>query len=260
MDNKNDGKKTVEQMVTETLNGNSEGGEPSKLDEKTAAGETAATQPTLYTMPDGRELTGEQVLEEYKSLQSDYTRKSQELSEKTKTEQAVNGAEDNKPVLSPRDQAILDDLKNKFGVITKDELDKAFQARKPEIVSESAKVSATQAQLQQALDDLEEDFDGREEDINGVKIPLPKVERQKVIDFIVKNPGTNLSPLEIAKAVYANDFISYEAKKLSANGSAKLPSTEKGGAGVTEPPAAKPLSFRDGSAEEAVKETITNTT
>lgn len=38
------------------------------------------SEPQLYELPDGRKATPEEVLEEYKKLQSDYTRKSQELS------------------------------------------------------------------------------------------------------------------------------------------------------------------------------------
>lgn len=37
------------------------------------------TEPELFETPDGRKLTGEEVANEYKSLLSDYTRKSQEL-------------------------------------------------------------------------------------------------------------------------------------------------------------------------------------
>ena len=37
-------------------------------------------QPELYELPDGRKVDAQTVLNEYKNLQSDYTRKSQELS------------------------------------------------------------------------------------------------------------------------------------------------------------------------------------
>lgn len=44
---------------------------------------------SLYQMPDGRELSGEQVLEEYKNLQTDYTKKATLLAELTKPKEVT---------------------------------------------------------------------------------------------------------------------------------------------------------------------------
>lgn len=46
--------------------------------------ETPAAEPELYELPDGRKVSGEEVAQEYKNLLSDYTRKSQELAERSR--------------------------------------------------------------------------------------------------------------------------------------------------------------------------------
>jgi len=262
MDKKSD--KTVEEQLTDTLDGKSDEKEDANLDEKKDSGEPES--PPTYTLPgqndaDGKpkQFTGEQVVAEASRLNSENARMAQELSDSKKLTEDKHSTEEVKEVgLTPSEQAVLAELKSKFKVMTEEDFEKRMSDREQEIVKKAARVSTTQSELKQALSELEEDYDGSEEEVNGVKIAKPKVEQAKVLDFIIKNPNTELSPFEIAQAVYSADFVQYEAKKIAASGASKgLPQTEEEGAGGGEPPKGKPVSFKDGSAEQAVREIIT---
>lgn len=52
--------------------------------------EAPVVEPEKFKMPDGRELTGAQVREEYDNLNRDYTQKSQKLAELTKPDPNIN--------------------------------------------------------------------------------------------------------------------------------------------------------------------------
>lgn len=204
--------------------------------------------PVKYTMPDGRELTGEEVLNEYKSLQSEFTRRSQELSKLKKNESVEDKGDresDGKNTLTPEEQNLVNEL-TRLGFAKVDQVEKVFNDKKSSLTSEAASLAVAQTDLRSAINQLTEEFNGQE--------GKPKVDGNKVLNFIVQYPQTELSPLQIAKALYPDDFVKYEVLKMSGG---KMLETEDNasGAGENTPPKPK-YSFGDGSAEKAVRELL----
>lgn len=200
--------------------------------------ETKSDEKIFKTL-DGRDVTADELFKEYDHLVRDYTRKTQELSQLKKP--ATEDKPQDKPgEMSAQDKAVLDELR-RLGVVTKDELDSTFSTREGDIVSKAARVSTSQLELREALTELKNDYDF--------------VDTRKVLDFIVENPNTNLSPLQIAKAIHTEDFIALEVGKVTGEGKNSLPETEDTGVGVTTPPRPK-YNFKDGSAERAVADIL----
>jgi len=230
-------KKTLEELLDDELSNETKNTDNNSLATNQEKKEEAPSSPK-YKVGD-RELTPDQLYEEHKKLEAEFTRRSQRLAELEKATKAESSEQPSQQQsLSPQDAEVVKELK-RLGVLTKDEADKL----KEEVLTTAVTTSSKMSKLEQALDELEEDFDGEE--------GRPKVDRQKILDFIIQNPNTNLTPLQIAKAVHYDDFVKYEASKLSSGG---VPKTESHGLGrVTEPPKAK-YSFKDGSVERAILE------
>lgn len=197
------------------------------------------TKSKSYKTLDGRDVDADQLFQEYDHLVRDYTRKSQELSQLKKSDTKVDTEPSKEGEISAQDKAVLDELR-RLGVITKDELDNTFSAKEGELVSKAAKVSTSQIELRDALNELKNDYEF--------------VDTRKVLDFIVQNPNTNLSPLQIARAIHTDDFVALEVEKVT-GGKKDLPETEDTGVGSTTPPQPK-YRFKDGSAERAVSELL----
>jgi len=237
--------KSLEELLEEELA--DEGKETKSEEPKATNQEEKEETPSSPTYKVGnRDLTSDQLYEEYQKLQAEFTRRSQELAElkKTKTTETTEPSSSQQP-LSPQDAEVLRELK-RLGVVTKDEaLTKdEIEKLKEELLTTAVSTSSKMSKLEQALDELEEDFDGTD--------GKPKVERQKILEFIIQNPNTNLTPLQIAKAVYYDDFVKWEASKLSGG----VPKTESHGLGsITEPPKSR-VSFKDGSIERVVAEAL----
>lgn len=249
----------LEESLRAELNGsdaednNSEDNHDSKQDETNQNSDTddnSEVAPVKYTMPDGRELTGEEVLNEYKSLQSEFTRKSQELSKfKKSNERSDEGRDDKenaKETLTPEEQNLVKEL-TRLGFVKQDQVEKVFSEKESSLTSKAASLAVAQTDLRAAITQLTDEFNGEE--------GKPKVDGNKVLNFIVQYPQTDLSPLQIAKVLYTDDFIKFEAGKLG--GSKKMLETEdnSSGSGNETPPSPK-YSFGDGSAEKAVRELL----
>jgi signal recognition particle GTPase len=234
-------KKSLEELLEEELSGEQKETQLETTNQEKK--EESQSSPTYKV--GNRDLTSDQLFEEYQRLQAEFTRRSQRLSELEKAKSTTETSSTQQS-LSPQDQEVLRELK-RLGVITRDEgvTKDEVEKMREELLTSAVTTSTKMSELKQALDELEEDFDGTD--------GTPKVERQKILDFIVQNPNTNLTPLQIAKIVYYDDFVKYEASKLSSNG---VPKTETHGLGkVTEPPKAR-YSFKDGSVERAILEQL----
>lgn len=253
----------AEQSGNDAGNGSSSSTPEIKQDNPQMPGsEPPAPQQTVvskFKLPDGRELTADQVVEEYKNLQKDYTVKTQELSRlketpPERTPPGNNNSGNGNGSISPQQQAVIDELR-RLNVAFKDEIPDPNK-----IVTQSVQAATSNVQLNQVLDELEEDFDGSTEKVGEREVQKPKIDRNKVMDFIVQNPNTDLSPMQIAKALYVDDFVKYESQRqLVQSNVPAVPSTEGNGAGNNGQPPANPkpaLSFSDGSAETAVREIL----
>lgn len=219
-----------------------------KTNQNSETGKDAEVAPVKYAMPDGRELTGEEVLNEYKSLQGEFTRKSQELSKLKKNSESNEGEDEgknDKKSLTAEEENLVKELA-RLGFVRKDEVEQTFNDKKSSLTSEAAQLAVAQQDLRSAIGQLTTEFNGEE--------GKPKVDGNKVLNFIVQYPQTDLSPLQIAKALYPDEFIKYEAGKLSGD---KILKTEdnSSGSGHDTPPDPK-YSFGDGSAEKAVRELL----
>ncbi len=199
-----------------------------------------------------RELEPDQLFEEYQRLQTDYTKKTQELSEAKKpTPQSETPAS-----LTAADQALVNELTRlgfKRGGLTEEEFKTQLSAKETEIVQKSSGVATARIELKEALEQLENDFDGSVDP--ETKVPKPKVDKSKVLDFIVKNPSINLSPLEIAHSLYHDSFVKWEAGKMVGNQAAApgLPATENGGSGHSDAPPTPSFNFQDNSVDRGLE-------
>jgi len=108
-------------------------------------------------------------------------------------------------------------------------------------------VVSSRIKLEDALDSLEKDFDGT----NG----KPKVDRTKILDFIVKNPRTELPLSQIARVIDPEGFARWDIQRLNGGDGGKLPFTEGSGSGVIDPPKVK-YTFADGSVERAAADLL----
>lgn len=238
----------VEELLEDALNGNPAGNtdpnnQPQNKDVNNKSDEAKTTLPKYKV--GNRELEPDQLHQEYENLLADYTRKSQRLSDLEKKADAFKDNNDgDKPLeMSGQDKVILKELK-RLGFVSKDELESTLSDKSVEITRRASSVAATQMELKEAISQLEDDFDGSD--------GKPKVDGNKVLSFIAKYPETDMSPMQIAKYLYSDDFVKFEAR-----GSAKseLPSTEDSGSGTKEPPK-RNYKFNDGSAEAAVRDLI----
>ena len=256
--NNNAGDSTVEQRLEDELNGKSTTeNQDSKQSDTTSKDSNGAGQSDVpvekkYKLPDGRELSGDQVTEEYRKLQVDYTKKSQELASKK------DNSLDDDPLkdFSPDEKEIANGLSKilpRLGYVKKDEVGKEIDAKKSEIIGEAGNFAEVKIKLKSDLDTLEKEFDGETVD----SVVKPKVDRNKILNFIKENGTTNLTLSQIARVIDPEAFAKYDVAKLqSTSGSGNnLPRTEGAGAGVVTPPGVR-YSFQDGSAERAVKEIL----
>ena len=136
----------------------SDGGDQSK-DANGGENKTVGSQDQdkLVALPDGRKVTGEQAVEEYRKLQTEFTRRTEELKELK---------EKSTPKTPVQEAAVLKELKEKYGVVTRDEL----EAERDRIRGEM--------EYNKKIERLEEKFDGK----NG----YPAFERDKVLAFMQK--------------------------------------------------------------------------
>lgn len=219
---------------------------------------TAAASPTYEF--NGRQLTAEQLYEETRNLQKDYTQKSQKLAEleKQHTPPAAPATPvapskgDNGQQLSDVDRRMQSELK-RLGYVSKEDVEELLSQKKPELIQESSKFTQSQLDVNSRFDKLEADFNGE----NG----KPKVERSKVLEFINANKLYSLTPEQATNLVYQEEMVQWKAKELAGGSTPSLPVTEKSGAAVTEPPKppANQYSFSNGLGEKAVREMLGQT-
>jgi len=205
-----------------------------------------------------RELPPDQLYEEYKRLEAEFTKRSQRIKElETQLTPKPKQEEEKQDEPIPAADKIKEELR-KLGVPLKEDLEEILKKVKEEAVVDAVKTTSARTALNQALDELEEDFGGQEENINGMIVKRPKVDRIKILEFIRDNQSIDKSPLEIAKIVYSDDFIKYEvAKNLAQKGGlGSLPKTESEGLGGTPNPPTPRLSFKDGTVERALSELL----
>lgn len=278
------GKKLEDSLKNELVDGQAtqnQGGDQGTISNNQGQSSASQTDAQMYTLPghvDGSgnpiKMTAEQVTEKYKELNSSYTQKSQELSQlknnqpqsqsQPQSDQGRNYQKPNQPEIDPRtnqplsakDQALQSELK-RLGV--------AFADQVPDenkIIERASSVSLNNITLRNALDELSTEFNGREEEVGNVKVKRPQVDQEKVLEFIRANPNTDRTPREIARYLYADDFINYEAQKRvvgSNTADNNVPSTEGQGAGNTgNQPGPAPYRFGDGSAERGVRDILQN--
>jgi hypothetical protein len=166
-----------------------------------------------------RELPPDQLYEEYKRLEAEFTKRSQKIKELeaqlTSTPKQEEEKRQDEPI--PAADKIKEELR-KLGVPLKEDLEEILKKVKEEAVVDAVKTTSARAALNQALDEL----------------------------------------VEIAKIVYNDDFIRYEvAKNLAQKGGLEsLPKTESEGLGGTPNPPTPRLSFKDGTVERALSELL----
>lgn len=252
----------LEELVREELNaktgGNDSQPETNQPQEKKedTQGSGNATLPRYKV--GNRELDPDQLYEEYRKAQAALTKAFQEKAELEKQLTEKQPKEEPPTPRSSTDEAVLAELR-RLGVYTKEDIEKLKESLgeeiKKEATTEAERRTFARLRLEEALEELEEDYAGQEEEINGIKVRRPKVEREKILDYIINNPTTNLSPEEIAKIVYYDDFVKYDAAKyVPVKGN--LPKTEDVGLGGQPQPPTPKYSFKDGSVEKAISEML----
>lgn len=210
--------------------------EPTGDEGKQAESKPSADQETLYTLPDGRELTGEQVNDEYRKLQTDYTAKAQKLAEYEKV-QTGQPAQANADLEAIRKDPAYNNLKNvlvddlaKEGYVKQEVLDQQFPLRYKQ---------------EKEVDSLLGDVDKLETTIN--EQGLPKVGRTQLLSFMAENDYRNP---ERAYEVMTDSTLTEEAPKPASKPAYSEKSVKTG----LDLPKSGPLSFDDGSVDQAVKQ------
>lgn len=199
---------------------------------------TEETNSNLVTMPDGRQLTGEQVLAEYRNLQTDYTKKSQTLAElqrerearERSTEQSVRESVGNNPALENVDPAVRELVIQMVTPTVQQMLDEREQAEVRKKEDEA---------FVKELDALEERYPGG----NG----QPKFNRDEVLSAM-RDPNNRIFDPEVMfLKLKENDFKDAwvkEALKRQAGGSS---ATEDTGGGPKKPQGYQPKTWEEAS-------------
>lgn len=194
----------------------------------------------MFKLPDGREMTADQVYEEYNKLLPEFTRRSQKLSEyekeatareKTASEYAKEAVDADQDVL----KNVAPEVKDAIVKIVSPVIENAFRER--EIREQKA---AEDRAFLQELETLEKEYDGK----NG----LPKFDRVKVLEAMQAQGNRVFDPRAMyqklnEKAI--NDRLIKQAMKDQSGN--RLESTGTGGSD-REPDAAKaPNGFKEAS-------------
>jgi len=112
-------KKSLEELLEDELSGEEKN--DNETQNQTTNQEEKEESPTSPTFKVGnRDLTPDQLFEEYQKLQSEFTRRSQRLAELEKAKESNTETSSNQQSLSPQDQEVLKELR-RLGVVTKDE-------------------------------------------------------------------------------------------------------------------------------------------
>jgi hypothetical protein len=212
---------------------------PETEQDSTEQSETTIEQEdsNLLDLPDGRRLTGEQVREEYLKLNSEFTKRSQKLSEYEKA-----AAERDKRAES-KAQEVIDknellenvdpNVKEAIGKIALDTLQTYIKEQEAERAKEDK-----DREWNERLSNAEKTHDGKD--------GLPKFEREKVIDFMMT---AEIYDPEIAYREMHMEIIQDRLIKEALRNKGSVSSTEStGGEAPRKPEGNTPKTF-----EEAAK-------
>lgn len=163
-------------------------------------------------LPDGRKVTPEQAVEEYKKLQADYTRKSQRLSELEKSAQQreVEAKTIAREVTGSHKllEEAPQDVKEAIGMIAAEILQKELEKRDVE-----ARKREDDAKFEQRLSSLEKEFPGG----NG----KPKFDRSEVLKAMQDPTNEIFDPkvkfFQMNERTF-NDILVKEALKKQSSG------------------------------------------
>lgn len=149
--------------------------------------------PKMYEFG-GRQMTADELAEAAKELQRDYTQKSQKLAELEKSAQPAP----KKKEYDPEDEKLADQffeiLKEKHGLLTKEEVEEQKQIEK----------------IDQTFKGLETSYNGK-----GEKEGLPKFETDKVIKFMQENNYPPHLAEEAFKKMHEKEFIAFHIKSVT---------------------------------------------
>lgn len=208
-------------------------------------GKRKETESKLYQTPDGRDLTADQVFEEYGKLIPEFTRRSQRLKELEKTEEEAKSRVEKK---AHEAVAESDMLKN----------------MDPEV--RAAIVKVVEPVIQKAVGGLKEESTQREKDkafqaelssLEG-KYPggdgKPKFERSKVLAKMRESDNRDFNPETIYEKLYRKELFDHEVKQAlkKQKGGSQLETT--GGEGAGKPKSKTPKTFAE--AAKAAKSRI----
>jgi hypothetical protein len=179
---------TNDQVIKSILEGNDDSSQSNGGDGADASASDAnSSSASLVTMPDGRQVTPEQAVDEYKKLQSDYTRKSQELSDLQKGSNTATAPDEK------RLEQIKKELKS-LGV--KFQEDDAVQ---------EARITQ-QLQLKQRMDSLATSIDGTD--------GRPAFKPQEIIAWMQKNNFFTADVEKVYEMIYSNELAKWRAEQV----------------------------------------------
>lgn len=147
-------------------------------------------QPKLYKTPDGRELTADQVAEEYSKLNQEFTRKSQKLAELEKKAEHSQDSADDDAVAKAKAEL------KKLGVVLQEDFEKTLGEREQ-------KVRQTM-EFEQKLKDLEKELNGSD--------GRPTFKREEVVAYMEKS-GTIFDPWVAYKEMHGTALDEWKIKQ-----------------------------------------------
>lgn len=204
--------------------------------ESSQSNESESVAKQTYRLPDGRELDGEGVLGEYNKLQSEFTRRSQRLSELEKAE-AAREAE----AKAATDKQIADsDLLSNV----EPEVKAAIQQLVQPLISNALKERDLQQEQAQANQAFENELARLEEKYSG-KEGLPKFDRNKVLEAMKDPNNRNYDPESKFRELHEDVFTDYYVKAALKKQQGGSDTEDTGRQTTHEPDSKAPTTFQE---------------
>jgi len=178
--------------------------EAKETEQSEQKGETGGTEPKLYKLPDGREVTADEVHAEYGKLLPEFTRRSQKLKEFEKAEEEAKS----RAGQEAREAVAKDDLLKDVDPSVRQAIIKIvepiIQQRIGGLKEETAQSEKDRA-FKAELDSLEKKYPGGD--------GRPKFDRSKVIAKMREPDNRDFNPETVYEKVFRKELFDYEVKQ-----------------------------------------------
>lgn len=223
---------------------NQETQEPEQSDqgeEETQADEAESKQDT-YKLPDGREVSADELKAEYEKLLPEFTRRSQRLKElESKVEEREAQAGESARQTVQQDEVLKEvdpEVQEAIIRIVEPEIDRRLERREQKLAQ-----AQREQQFEENLQSLEKEFDGSD--------GLPKFDRNEVLRAMQADDNSNYDPREKFLAMHQEDIIDHKVNQALKQKSGGRKSEKTGTSGKSKKPESSPPKDFDEAARRA---------